>query len=604
MNDSKLTTAETYFEAHARSIHVKTDRMFIGLMAFQWLGSVVLAMMLSPRTWHGAESSTHPHVWMAIVGGAVLASLPMLLAYARPGRLTTRLVISCSQVLFSSLLIHVSGGRIESHFHVFGSLAFIAAYRDWRVLLPATMIVAVDHLVRGMWWPQSVFGVSTASEWRWLEHAGWVVFEDVFLLMTIRQSVAEMKKLAEHASSLEATARAAEESERRADNANQAKSEFLANMSHEIRTPLNSIIGFTELMYRDRNSLPPHERDDHLKTVRSSGKHLLALINDILDLSKIETAQLTVACDVCSPHQILAETCSTLRVRAAEKGIDLSYRWDGPFPETIITDAQRLWQVLTNLVGNAVKFTEQGSVTIVGSLNQMPSPPQLVLEVHDTGVGIPPDKLEVIFDPFVQADNSVTRKYGGTGLGLAISANIAAALGGSLTAASTVGKGSTFTVRVCAGDLSGVRMLEQPPELAGADVKDTDIGPSGRLEATKILVVDDAEINRRLVRVMLERAGASVDEAENGQVAVQKVSERQFDVILMDMQMPVMDGYTATGILRKNGVSLPIVALTANAMSGDREKCLQAGCSDFVSKPIDMDILMATITNCLQPAQV
>ena len=594
---SLSASAQRKYEDHAYAIHVRTDRMFVVLMTLQWIGGIVMALVVSPRTWIGAQSSVHPHVMMAVLGGAVLAGLPIALALLRPGRLSTRLVIASSQMFFSCLLIHLSGGRIETHFHVFGSLAFLAAYRDWRVLVPATAIVAVDHLVRGLYWPQSVFGIATASNWRWLEHAAWVIFEDVFLLITIRHSVKEMRKLARHADQLEIAVRFAEQSEKRAESANRAKSQFLANMSHEIRTPLNGILGFTEIILRFGESISPEEQREHLKAIRSSGQHLLALINDILDLSKIEAGQVMVEAIPCSPHHAIAETVSLLRVRAAEKGLALDYRWDGLIPETIQTDPYRLKQMLMNLIGNALKFTEQGSVLIVGRLDRTPRNPQLVIEVRDTGIGIAKEKLEEIFEPFVQADNSVTRNYGGTGLGLAICRNIAAALGGYLTVTSKVGRGSTFTLRIATGDLQGVEMLEQSPQTAGADVIEAKAG-EWNLKGRRVLVVDDGVTNRKLIRLLLERAGAKVRDAENGQAAVDMAKQLAFDAILMDMQMPVMDGYSATRALRNDGFTRPIIALTAHAMKGDREKCEQAGCSGYVSKPINVEELMRTVTDC------
>src|SRR3990172_9027964 len=184
-------------------IHRRTDRLFAILMPLQWIGGIVAALVVSPRTWIGAQDQTHPHVVFAVVVGGLLCSLPVALALFRPGKLSTRMVIACSQVMFSSLLIHLTGGRIETHFHVFGSLAFLAAYRDWRVLVPATIVVAADHYLRGVFWPQSVYGILFASPFRWMEHAFWVVFEDVFLLLSIRKSVAEMHELASHTTRIE-----------------------------------------------------------------------------------------------------------------------------------------------------------------------------------------------------------------------------------------------------------------------------------------------------------------------------------------------------------------------------------------------------------------
>ena len=590
--------AQKNFDEHARSICVRTDQMFAVLMVLQWIGGIVMALLVSPRTWIGAHSQLHPHVVMAIVGGGILAVLPVAMALTYPGRLATRMVISSSQVLFSVLLIDLSGGRIETHFHVFGSLAFLAAYRDPRVLAPATVIVALDHLVRGVWWPESVFGVVAVSNWRWLEHAAWVIFEDVFLLIIILQSKREMVELAQNTAQLqerEADLKAAIET---AEHANRTKSKFLANMSHEIRTPLNGILGFTDVLIRDRSRVSDNEQDDYLRTIQRSGQHLLSLINDVLDLSKIEAEQLTIESIPCCPQQIISETVSVLRVGATEKGIKLDYRWESPIPKTIHTDPYRLKQLLLNLVGNAIKFTDQGSVLIVARVEREATAPALVIEVRDTGIGIAKDKFDLVFQPFVQADDSVTRKFGGTGLGLAIARKIAVALGGNLSVTSIVGKGSTFVVRIAPEALDDSEHVEPAVHYQGADV--TNVGAAtSNLDSLNVLVVDDGDTNRKLIRLLVERFGGKVRMAENGQVALDMTAAANFDVILMDMQMPVMDGYTATAKLRERGYAGPIIALTAHAMKGDREKCEQAGCSGYLAKPVDADQLCAVLAKHL-----
>ncbi|MEW4453009.1 response regulator [Bremerella sp. JC817] len=576
-----------------QSIHERTDRMFAVLMVLQWLGGIAMAVFISPRTWSGTHSEVHPHILMAVFGGAFLAAMPIALAIFRPGKVSTRMVIACSQVIFSSLLIHLSGGRIETHFHVFVSLAFLAAYRDPWVFAPATAIVAVDHLVRGIWWPASVFGIATASEWRWLEHASWVIFEDIVLLLIIMQSRLEMVKLAIHTDELEQREEQLKHATEAAERANRTKSKFLANMSHEIRTPLNGILGFTEVLRRDRENISAEEMDEYLTTIQRSGKHLLELINDVLDISKIEADQLKVEAIACSPHQIISDVVSVLRVGATEKGIGLDYRWEGQVPHSIMSDPYRIKQLLLNLVGNAIKFTNQGSVVVVAEVVPSESGANLVVEVRDTGVGIPQDKLDSVFQPFVQADDTVTRKYGGTGLGLAISRKLAEALGGQLTATSAVGRGSTFTAQIALGDISQIQFVA-PSQMPGADVRRDQAIPSD-LSHLNVLVADDGDTNRKLIRLLLERGGAKVSLAENGQVAVDMAQQRSFDVVLMDMQMPVLDGYSATTKLRELGFTLPIIALTAHAMKGDRENCEQAGCSGYLSKPIDADELYRTL---------
>ncbi|MGD9636259.1 MAG: ATP-binding protein [Pirellulales bacterium] len=387
--------------------------------------------------------------------------------------------------------------------------------------------------------------------------------------------------------------------QRRAEAANRAKSEFLANMSHEVRTPLNGILGFTELLIRGADGGNESERQDFLRTIRESGRQLLNLINDILDISKIESGQFRVESSPQSPDEVLAHAIAAQRVAAATKHLALDYRWESRIPETIQTDPQRLNQLLSNLVANAIKFTEQGGVLVVARLDDRDGGSKLEFQVRDTGIGIPADKLAAIFHPFVQCDTSVTRKHGGTGLGLAICRKIAESLGGSLSVTSVVGQGSTFTATIDPGDLYNVRMADMPAPPIAAEVPQE---PSQRasLAGLKILVVDDMETNRRLVSLFLSRAGAQVTTAENGAIGLEAVSRGEFNVVLMDMQMPVMDGYTATTLLREQGFKRPIVALTAHAMRGDREKCELSGCSHFVAKPVNMDELIATVKSAAE----
>jgi signal transduction histidine kinase/DNA-binding response OmpR family regulator len=387
------------------------------------------------------------------------------------------------------------------------------------------------------------------------------------------------------------------EARRVAEDTNQLKSEFLANMSHEIRTPLNGILGFTKLLETQRETLSSEAIDEYLATIRRSAEHQLELINDLLDLSKIEAGKLTIEKVPCKPASIISEVLSSLRLAAESKHLKLEQSFGSAIPETIQSDPRRLKQVLLNLVGNAVKFTESGSVLLVVRVSEEGPSARLAFDVIDSGIGIASDKLESIFDPFVQADGSVTRKFGGTGLGLAISRRLANAMGGDLRVKSVLGKGSTFTVTIDPGNTDEVKMLTSPSEAFSRRPSRGSAltGDAKRLSGMKVLVVDDGDTNRRLIVTVLKLAGANPTAVEDGQQAVDTIAangQEFFDVVLMDMQMPILDGYQATRKLRSQGITTPIVALTAHALAGSDDQCFEAGCSAYLTKPIDPEGLV------------
>ena len=482
----------------------------------------------------------------------------------------------------------------------------------WYVTVPV-MAALLASVAWGVFWAFVCAGAATAffaadqagyvlpqtipvKEFAYLEYAALVGLIFCTLLLTLAFKMIE-----------QAAQQALKRALGRAEAADRAKSEFLANMSHEIRTPMTAILGYAEMLLDEatRREAGREETNsvDVLRTIRRNGDHLLQIINDVLDLSKIEAGKLEIERIACHPRQLVAEVMSLMRVRAEDKNLQFEHECIGEIPRAIKSDPTRLRQILINVLGNAIKFTERGGVRLIVQFPAAHDDPRLRFDVVDTGIGMTAEQMAKVFDSFSQADSSMTRRFGGTGLGLAISKRLAEMLGGTISVESVLGAGTRLTVCVAAETLEDAA-VETPSETAKEPPQPVAAAADAPLDC-RILVAEDGPDNQRLLRRLLEKAGAEVTIVENGQLAMDFALEARdrgapFDVILMDMQMPILDGYQATRRLRSLGYQDPIIALTAHAMSTDRQKCLDAGCDDFATKPIERQRLWAAIRGQLQ----
>ncbi|MBC8481638.1 MAG: DUF3365 domain-containing protein [Planctomycetes bacterium] len=379
-----------------------------------------------------------------------------------------------------------------------------------------------------------------------------------------------------------------------AEAATKSKGQFLASMSHEIRTPMNSIIGFSDILADEELT---DQQNDHVNMIRNSGKHLLQLINDILDFSKIEAGKLDIEMAECSLEQIFSTIESMMQPLIKDKNLEFKIQEDGSLPAHIYTDGARLQQCLINLVNNAIKFTETGYVHLNVSLELKTGEPYIRFDVEDTGIGISYEKQDKVFESFSQAESNTSQKYGGTGLGLAITKQLTELLGGEIALTSEEGKGSVFSLMIPAG----LDVTEQPFLDRSNIDKHINIGrEASHYEFVgHVLVAEDVETNQVLIKSLLQRMGLEVTIVADGNEAVQKAVSSEYDLIFMDIQMPNMNGYEATKELRKKGIVIPIIALTANAMIGDDNKCIEAGCDDYLPKPLDRRQLLEKIKKYL-----
>jgi signal transduction histidine kinase/ActR/RegA family two-component response regulator len=537
-----------------------------------------------------------------------------------------RLFTASTTALEASLVTRANASRDDVAFILTGTLAttLLALYAMF------SFYAATQHMIRGMMAAterlergdySAELSVDARDEFRLIVagfnrvvhqlHEQWAT-----ALVEVSARTQAEEALRDKAIALQNQARELEEARDASECANRAKSDFLANMSHEIRTPMTAIVGYSDLL--EDPSTDARQQADYVETIRRNGQHLLTIINDILDLSKIEAGKLEFESVPVSPSRVIREVESLMRVRAMARNIGLHVKL-GDVPEHVIGDPLRLRQVLVNLVGNAIKFTEHGGVTIDARWDSARC--ELQVDVTDTGIGMTPEQLKRLFKPFTQADETMSRRFGGTGLGLTIARKLANTMGGDLHARSTHGKGSTFTLTLIA---TPVRVQQAPepvltPTMGTAQEAPTVLatvasapgssssnagasaGSNARpLDGVRVLLAEDGPDNQRLIAHHVRKAGAMVEVADNGRVAVEvmglsRSEGAEYHVVLMDMQMPEMDGYTATGLLRSQGFNMPVIALTAHAMEGDRVRCLAAGCDDYMTKPINARRLVEAI---------
>src|SRR6266851_2992456 len=435
-----LTSVGELFQQQRNRIAGNTSGIFAVLMLLQWAGAVLTAAIVSPRTWSGTASSVHIHVWASIILGGIITVVPVGLALVYPTHALTRHVIAAGQMLMSALLIHITGGRVETHFHVFGSLAILAFYRDWRILITAATVVYIDHVVRGYYWPQSVYGVLNASPWRAVEHAWWVGFEVVFLCIAIWQSIREMEAIADRQIKLESVNSKieAEVKERTSElgSINKQMETFCYSMSHDLKAPLRGIQSFSQILIEDHGQQLDEQSRDCVARIQDSATRMNRLVNDLLEYSRVSTGSLPV-----TPVDLTRATEEAIRLLSAEVQERASSINVQPDLGVALGHDATVVQVMLNLLSNALRYAKLGTAPVVNIRSECRNG-RIRVEVQDNGIGIAPQYHERIFEIFERIPGA--NAPCGTGVGLAIVAKAIERLGGKLGVESIPARGSTF----------------------------------------------------------------------------------------------------------------------------------------------------------------